>query len=883
MQKRLLQIFFISLFVSISIGTKAQFSGVKWKISIFDTVPIPGHYPGFPNITEVIPSKNNEAFIVGQLVADIIAGPLIAAKVDSEGKLIWIQKIGFGGWHEKRLSKAKLTNDGGLVLVSITQDGVPTDSGYSDQEDYSNIGVYKISVNGELEWYKYLGGGRVDVATNINIDRNNDILISGYTFSAFHDFEGKRRFVDSAAYYDDSARLNYYTNYDAFIVKLSPTGQLKNVKCYGGSSSDVLEYIYDHPVYGYITFGRSDSKDYDLPLEGTKNGLWMLRLDTGLNIIDQKIIDTSIMAGSYFFEKDNKMYLSNPQQFRELGFDGSIVKDLDAKGVGFYSECYFDKSGYVYKPLADRKTIEIYDSLLNKVKSIKIDGWEHDFFQIYGANRNQLYITGQPKFLDIYIDQWLEGYEVQSNTVTSFSELYNVVQGQIYSDVNLNNIKDANESLINGLKIEARNNSYTMTVVSGTDGFYSLPLDSGHYSIQLSSSLPYYSVSPSSVQVQFPGFDKVDTIHFALQPNGSKNDLSINLLPLSIARPGFETRYRIVGYNKGTVAISNVQVKMLKDSRINFLSSVPAISTKIGDTLTWNIGTVQPLDSFSIDVHCRIAAPPVVNNADTLRHAAFILPVTGDETTLDNQVQVAENVQGSYDPNDKTETHGGIITLAQVTGNEYLTYLIRFQNTGTDTAFNVMIRDTLQNKLNWGSFEMIAASHPYQLYMIRPDVLEWSFPNILLPDSNMNGPASHGFIAYRIKPQSNLNVGDTVLNRAHIYFDYNLPVITNDAETIVQNQLVTAVVNSNRSANELLLYPNPANGQITVQWKGRITGAVSLRLYDALGKLLYQKEYGMQVSQPFNQVINTSDLLPGLYIITLQVGKDAHSVKLVVR
>jgi uncharacterized repeat protein (TIGR01451 family) len=499
-----------------------------------------------------------------------------------------------------------------------------------------------------------------------------------------------------------------------------------------------------------------------------------------------------------------------------------------------------------------------------------------------GTNRNNLYLINNNLFEERYHDIDFE-WNVYSNTVIHFAEQFNFVQGRVFFDKNSNQIRDNDELYINGLKIEARNNRYTMTVVSGTDGFYSLPLDSGHYTIQLSSSLPYYSVFPSSVQVQFPGFDKVDTIHFALQPNGSKNDLSINLLPLSIARPGFETRYRIVGYNKGTVAISNVQVKMRKDARVNLLSSMPVVSSVINDTLTWNIGTVQPLDSFSIDMHCRIAAPPVVNNADTLRHAAFILPVTGDETAVDNQVQVAENVQGSYDPNDKTETHGGVITPAQVAGNEYLTYLIRFQNTGTDTAFNVMIRDTLQNKLNWGSFEMIAASHPYQLYMIRPDVLEWSFPNILLPDSNRNEPASHGFIAYRIRPQSNLSVGDTVLNRAHIYFDYNLPVITNDAETIVRNQLVTAVVNRNRPANELLLYPNPANGQITVQWKGRIAGAVSLRLYDALGKLLYQKEYGMQVSQPFNQVINTSDLLPGLYIITLQIGKDTHSVKLVVR
>ncbi len=885
MAKRYLYSFLLTLLLLVfSLYTFAQFSGVKWNVKIFDSVPVPGDYPGYPEVTNVIPANNNAAFVIGQLQVEIIAGPVFVAKVSSDGKVIWFQKIGFGGWHERFLSKAKVTNDGGLVIVSITHDGMPTDSGYSDQADYSNAVIYKISGEGDLEWHKFLGGGRVDIATNLEVDRRGDILITGYTFSAFDDFEDKRRFVDSAAYFDDSSRVNYYTNYDAFIAKLSPTGQFKNIKCYGGSSFDELHYIIDHPSYGYVSVGYSGSKDYDLPSQGTKGGLWMIRLDTSLNIIKTNIVDSLSIAGKRFFQKDNKMYLSDSLNLQELGFDGAIVKALNSKGIRFNEDCYFDRSGNVYKPLTDRKTIDIYDSLLNKIKSIKIAGWDHDFFQIHGVNRNQLFLTGKAKFIEIYVEASSSmGYEVQSNLVTSFSEQYNLVNGLIFYDSNSNNILDNGEQIVNGLKIVATKNNDTIGVVSNADGFYSLPLDSGQYRIQLNSTLPYYSIIPSSIQVEFPAFDKTDSINFALQPIPNKKDLSINLLPLNIGRPGFPVQYQLICTNQGTEGISNVQVKFLKNPRVNFVSSSPVVNTTVGDTLIWNIASMKPFDTSYIHLDLRIAAPPTVNNTDTLLFKSFVYPLTGDETPEDNQFKLVQQVQGSYDPNDKTETHGGIITPEQLAGNDYLTYLIRFQNTGTDTAFNVMIRDTLTNKLDWSSFEMVSSSHPYQLYMIKPYILEFSFPNILLVDSNKNEPASHGFIAYRIKPKQNLSIGDTVLNRAHIYFDYNLPVITNDEFTVLRNTLVTSVVDLNAATNQLLLYPNPSNGKVTISRNGRLSGKTNLQITDMNGRVVHQSNFGQIATEHFNQSIDISNLSKGFYIVSLRVGKDAYYCKFIIQ
>ena len=113
---------------------------------------------------------------------------------------------------------------------------------------------------------------------------------------------------------------------------------------------------------------------------------------------------------------------------------------------------------------------------------------------------------------------------------------------------------------------------------------------------------------------------------------------------------------------------------------------------------------------------------------------------------------------------------------------QWLDYVIRFQNTGTDTAFNVVITDQLAANLDASSFQMLEASHPARIK--RDDrALTFEFLNIQLPDSNVNEPLSHGYIKFRVKPLPTLGDGDMVNNRANIYFDYNAPVVTNTAVT----------------------------------------------------------------------------------------------------
>lgn len=908
-------LFFLLLFNFFNLvylDVNAQFSGVKWQQKILDSVWYRGDYPRGEAIRKVITSKNGEVFLIGRNgwpnQIGLWMDAAIIYKLDKEKNQLWRNTLGMTWYSSDNnavdVVEAVPTTDGGIVVLTVNPTSVfgsDIMGGGSGGWAEGDVHICKYSSNGNIEWNYDLGGARWDHAFSLDIDRYGDILIAGRTWSATNHFAGIRRSVDtlSMAYKThggytltntdtlnfETLNRQYFAMNDAFVAKFNASGKLLKIKCYGGTEADWLVHIKDHPQFGYVAVGYSDSKDLDLPSDGAKSGLWMLNLDTALNIIQSNVLDSNFVDRNFFFVKDNKMYLSSSSRLREVGYNGAVVRDHTTGGVLFNQFSYFDKTGYVYTA-ADNKRIDIYDSTLQLKDSIKFAGWEYGYFAVDGTNRNNLYLLGMDSKYEFL--RWPEGssdptYRIFSRSIMNFADQFNFVKGKVFVDANKNNLIDAGEVHLTGIKIEAQKQNSIFIGTTGKEGHVSMPLDTGSYTIKITSPLPYYNIAPTFATIQFANFGVSDSINFALQPIPDKKDLSINLLPLNIARPGFPVQYQLICTNKGTETISNVQVKFLRNPRVSFISSTPAVSSTVADTMIWNIGSFRPFDTAYIHLNMKIAAPPTVNNTDTLLFKSFAFPFAGDETRDDNQSLLSQQVQGSYDPNDKTETHGGIITPEQLAGNDYLTYLIRFQNTGTDTAFNVMIRDTLQNKLDWNSFEMINASHPYYLYMVRPDVLEWNFPNILLVDSNRNEPASHGFVAYRIKPKSTLAVGDTVLNRAHIFFDYNLPVITNDEKTVLRNSLVTSIIEVTNRTGNLLLYPNPSKKLVTVTRKGKLNGVVELRITDINGRIVYAANYGKIVANEFTRQVDILGLPAGFYVLNLRAGTELYSSKLIIK
>ena len=161
---------------------------------------------------------------------------------------------------------------------------------------------------------------------------------------------------------------------------------------------------------------------------------------------------------------------------------------------------------------------------------------------------------------------------------------------------------------------------------------------------------------------------------------------------------------------------------------------------------------------------------------------AFCNP--NDTTPLDNHDSISLLAAGSYDPNNKSVQPDSGITNQQIAAGQYLTYTIHFQNTGTASAINVRVVDTLNSGLDISTFNFITSSVP-ATWSIDGGVLTVWFNNVNLPDSGQSQTGSQGFFTYRIRPFPNLPVGDQIYNIAYIYFDFNPPIITDTAHTLI--------------------------------------------------------------------------------------------------
>lgn len=201
-------------------------------------------------------------------------------------------------------------------------------------------------------------------------------------------------------------------------------------------------------------------------------------------------------------------------------------------------------------------------------------------------------------------------------------------------------------------------------------------------------------------------------------------------------------------------------------------------------------------------------------------------------------IYCTENI-GSFDPNDKQAFPKGVGEAHYVEPGQELEYLIRFQNTGTDTAFTVVIVDTLSASLDPVTLQTGASSHPC-IWQLRNDgVLSISFNHIALPDSTTNEPASHGFVSFRIRQREGLELPTVITNKAAIYFDLNEPVITNEVwHTIDTNflEVVTKDWEVFKPTPQVQLSPNPLRAGSPFQIGGALPENCLLILYNNTGR-----------------------------------------------
>ena len=257
--------------------------------------------------------------------------------------------------------------------------------------------------------------------------------------------------------------------------------------------------------------------------------------------------------------------------------------------------------------------------------------------------------------------------------------------------------------------------------------------------------------------------------------------------------------------------------------------------------------------------------------------------VTQAENTTGNTFESTDcqDVIGSFDPNDKNSQPKGWGERHEIKPEQPLRYTIRFQNTGTDTAFLVVIRDTLDAALDWGTFKPELSSHVYHVERdsIRRSIA-FVFENIMLPDSNRNEPASHGFVQFSVSPVPQTPLGTIIRNRASIYFDFNSPVLTNTVLHTVDTGFIRPKPEPPVYKPDARIYftPNPAGQSSWVSLEFFETEKTHrLQLYDVHGR---EVRSVIMPQSPF--LLEKQELPAGVYQAAIRIDGKRIAVGQVV-
>jgi uncharacterized repeat protein (TIGR01451 family) len=298
------------------------------------------------------------------------------------------------------------------------------------------------------------------------------------------------------------------------------------------------------------------------------------------------------------------------------------------------------------------------------------------------------------------------------------------------------------------------------------------------------------------------------------------------------------------------------------------LSSVPSYYN-LSDTLQWNYSNLLPGEQRQIAFKCRIG---VQNTTGTyLIYNARIDTLANDSMPTNNLFSCQQIVVAACDPNYKAVFPED--TIQPLTFNDYLTYNVHFQNTGNDSAVNIIVLDTLEAGLDLNTFEFLGSSDTCT-WTISNRILRVTFNLIMLPDSTINFDGSQGFFTYRMKPILPVTEGEVIPNSAAIYFDYNDPVITNTASTLFSSLIITSDPQQQNNSSIFAVYPNPASSQLTILATKIKFDSGEYEIFDLAGNSVVKGFFEKGVT-----VIYLPSLENGMYLLAVhdKTGYSANS------
>lgn len=855
---------------------------------------------------------NNYTYITGsfELGADFDPGTGVAylnaqgssdifiQKFNEAGYLLWAKRIGGSGADAGR----GITTDyaGNIYITGQFSTSVDFDPG-TGTHFLSSVGdgdafVLKLDKNGNFVWVKQIGSTDTDCGLAISVDPQGNVYASGWfsetinftagngnnvSFTSTTGWDGYAvKFTEAGVFKwctpnsstaQDRSRAivcdpgnAVYVSGDRFVEKLDLfTGQLIwNLPMTNTSSGTSL--AIDREGYLYATGYLAGTMTLtDTTIQSNNSGAFILKLDSDGNCNRCRIVAGSIYVWGFSIVTDKHGNIYTTGYFRgDADFDpgaGTTIFSSPDNYSGFILKLDANENfvwAKVFQSNSSSNSVESAASAIDQNGNLITTGRFHGVADFKPAE-GHLNLTANG-FFDMYL-------------IKLSSTAY--YKGKVFYDLNADQIQEANEPGVPNAIIEATPSYHFAN--TNQEGAYRIYDD-----IVSDTVRPYISQAHLSVQ---PDFIVVDTatqeLNFAVQATPFI-DVCIAMAEYTPFARARNTCMAILVSNIGLAPVSSVPVELtlvphpVEGIQVEYVSSDLPPASVSSDLITWTIPSIGTNETYTINVCFHTDANAHAGDLVTLSASA---PLQDDIATENNGTRLESLIRGSFDPNFK-EVWPAIATPTQL-DTTALTYIVHFQNTGTYQADLVIIRDTLPTSLDLRTLKMMGASHAYTWNLREDHILEARFDPIALPDSNANEPGSHGFLIFSAYTKKGLVYGDSVSNRVGIYFDYNAPVITNNA--VMHIPIPVSVSNPRGGGLEFGLSPNPVAAQaaVNLEFQAALTGSSKqLYVYDVLGKQIQT-----QTAMPGQQRLTVKGLAPGTYVVQVISGNQSGYRVLVVR
>ncbi len=629
--------------------------------------------------------------------------------------------------------------------------------------------------------------------------------------------------------------------------------------------------------------------------------------------------------------------------------------------------------------------------------------WEHSYPSLKPVIFVKSSLLNQNGNIYVYGNLPVPGYVTNIGNdlflykIDSSGILYpSILSGTAHLDAEFDCLPDASDPGLSEWLIEVAGvqSLYTLTDSLGN---FTMPVDTGSYTVTITPPGPYWAVCNSPKQVDITAFYDTLSLDFPAQAIADCPYLTVDI-SAPFLRRCFDNHYYVHYCNDGTATANDATVEVTLDPYFTYISSTLPLASQNGNTLTFDLGDVAVGDCGNFQItafldcdstilgqtHCTSAhispdslcIPPlplwdgssievdascngdsvtftltnvgtggmpaplgfiIIEDQIVLMSGDFQLgpgesttvtsPSNGTTLHLEAQQAVAHpsgfastgstiegcggwlslgfftqwsfdddpdpftdvdcqaNI-GSFDPNDKQGFPTGLgapTEVGVIEPGQDIEYLIRFQNTGTDTAFKVTVVDVLPPELDLAAVRPGASSHAYTYGVTPEGWLTFTFDNIQLPDSTTNEPASHGFVRFRASQRPGLGWGNVIANTALIYFDFNAPIQTNTYTHRIGQVFPWTVVGTTppvfHPKTNVRIVPNPLTDSALLQVDGIEPGPLNLVLTDISGKVLRQ-----QTVNGTGFEFQRGELNPGLYFFKIERnGERVGSGKLMVK